>query len=411
MVPAPARAGTNGLAKQRAMVPADEGVSQTSGSITFGTSVGVSGTTIVVGDIGAGRAYVFTKTATSWERAAELGASVSPIGQVCSGFGRSVAVSGDTVVVGASSGICVYNRTASGWRQAAELRASGPGAVLAGNFGESVAVSGTTIVVGAPGVGSSGRAYVFTKAASGWRQTAELEGSDTATDDGFGQSVAVSSEAIVVGAFGHASHAGNAYVFTKAATGWQQAAELKGSDTAAGDNFSETVTISGTTVGVGAPGHAAGAGRAYVFGRTANGWQQTAELHGSDTTTGDFFGGHVAVSGSAIVVGDPSYPSGGRAYVFTSAGTSSGWRQAAEVEGAKAVCQDQCGRPGAYPTFGGSVGISGSTVVVGAMGGLGSMSPSAGHAYVFGPTATGWQQTAALSGPGTGGVPAAALRP
>lgn len=144
------------------------------------------------------------------------------------------------------------------------------------NFGYSVAVSGSTVVVGAPysggvtGGGSAGRAYVFTKAANGWHQSAELTGpapTQRATSqlcmlpgDEFGNSVAVSGETVVVGACGQAM-AGRAYVFTNGANGWHQTAELKGSDTARGDGFGWSVALSGGTVVVGAPGHARRAGR------------------------------------------------------------------------------------------------------------------------------------------------------
>jgi hypothetical protein len=96
-------------------------------------------------------------------------------------------------------------------------------------------------------------------------QLAELKGSDTVAGDAFGVSVAISGTTAIVGAFGHASFAGRAYVFTKTTTGWKQAAELKGSDTVAGDRFGASVAISGTTAIVGAWDHASGAGRAYVF--------------------------------------------------------------------------------------------------------------------------------------------------
>ena len=112
---------------------------------------------------------------------------------------------------------------------------------------------------------AAGRAYVFTKTAAGWKQAAELKGSDTVAGDYFGGSVAISGTTIVVGAPVITKEAGRAYVFTKTASGWKQAAELKGSDTVAGDDFGDSVAISGTTAVVGADGHAKAAGRAYVF--------------------------------------------------------------------------------------------------------------------------------------------------
>ena len=130
-----------------------------------------------------------------------------------------------------------------------------------------MAISGTTAVVGAPNhANNAGRAYVFPKTAHGWKQAAELKGSDTVARDGFGCSVAISGTTAVVGASEHAPNsAGRAYMFTKTTKGWKQTAELKGSDTVAVDFFGISVAISATTAVVGAQFHATEAGRAYVF--------------------------------------------------------------------------------------------------------------------------------------------------
>ena len=249
-------------------------------------------------------------------------------------FGVSVATSGTTVVVGAPGVVAapagnglpatvgspgrayVFTKTAAGWTQVAELK--GSDTVTNDNFGVSVATSGTTAVVGAPGHGGfAGRAYVFTDRAAGWKQAAELKGSDTVANDNFGLSVATSHTTVVVGAYDHASSGGRAYVFTKQGGGWKQAADLKGSDTIVGDGFGISVAASGTTVVVGASAHANSAGRAYVFTRTATGWKQAAELKGSDTVAADFFGYSVATSGTTVVVGAYAHASfAGRAYLF-----------------------------------------------------------------------------------------------
>lgn len=97
----------------------------------------------------------------------------------------------------------------------------------------------------------------------------------------------------------------------------KQLAELKGSDTVSLDEFGSSVAVSGTTAVVGAPSYIKGVGRAYVFTKTASGWKQVAELKGSDTVPGDFFGRSVAVSGTTAVVGTPYHANAtGRAYLF-----------------------------------------------------------------------------------------------
>jgi hypothetical protein len=188
-------------------------------------------------------------------------------------------------------------------------------------------------------------------------QLAMLKGSDTVASDYFGGRVAISGMTAIVGARDHAKEAGQAYVFTGTATGWKQTAELKGADIVAGDQFGASVAISGTTAVVGAPAYAKNAGRAYVFTETAFGWTQVAELKGSDTVAGDSFGNSVAISGTTAVVSATALDSGGasltdRAYVFT--GTAGSWTQVAELKGS------------ATDQFGASVAISGTTAVVGA---------------------------------------------
>jgi hypothetical protein len=233
----------------------------------------------------------------------------------------------------------------------------------------SVAIAGTTAVVGAWDHSRGGRAYVFTKTASGWKQAAELRGSDTVGRDSFGGLVAISGTTVVIGARDHANYAGRAYVFTKTASGWKQAAELRGSDTVGDDEFGYSVAISGTAVVVGTPLHASYAGRVYVFTKTASGWKQTAELRGSHTANADGFGVSVAISGTTLVVSAPHHASNaGRAYVFTK--TASRWKQAAVLTGSDTIADDY---------FGYAVAISSTTAIVGAAG----HGTNAGRAYVF----------------------------
>jgi FG-GAP repeat len=346
----------------------------------FGNSVAVSGNTIVVGapavagaSSGFGRAYVFTKTATGWHEGGELAGSGS---MAHDWFGDAVAISGNTIVVGAPSvsvltpGLgqaFVFTRTATGWHGSGQLAVSGttPGDL----FGDAVAVSDGTVVVGAPGHASkAGAAYVFTNAGSHW-QAEELKGSDTVAKDDFGDSVAVSGSTIVVGAFDHASEAGRAYVFTKGATGWHQAAELVGSDTVAGDGFGVSVAISGGTVAVGSGLAASDAGRGYLFTRGNSGWHQAAELVGSGTAAGDDFGDSVAVSGSTVVVGTFAHASGAAgAYLFVK--TPTGWRHSTDLAGADTSSNDE---------FGNSVAVSGTIIGVGAYG----HDSGVGRVYVF----------------------------
>ena len=200
--------------------------------------------------------------------------------------------------------------------------------------GWSVSISGNTVVVGARyatvgGNVKQGAAYVFTEPGSGWAenlpppqfptltQTAKLTASDGAAGDAFGQSVSISGNTVVVGAYlatvNSNAHQGAAYVFTEPASGWAdmtQTAKLAASDGAANNQFGNSVSISGNTVVAGSEFATVNGngnqGAAYVFAEPGTGWKnmtQTTKLTASDGAFCDCFGMGVSISGNAVVVG------------------------------------------------------------------------------------------------------------
>ncbi len=360
-----------------------------------------------------------------WTQAAKLTAS----GGVASDhFGRSVAVSGDTIVVGAASPgrAYVYVRPPAGWSgtrtQSATLIASGSAA--GDGFGSSVAINGDTIVVGAPKAilgtnAGQGLAYVFTKPITGWSgtrtQTAALVASDGAAGDGFGSSVAIDGDSILVGApnaaVGLNADQGLAYVFVKPLAGWNgtrpQTAELSAFGGGTGDHFGSSAAISGDTALVGAPDSAvglnAGQGLAYVFSRPLAGWNgtrsQTAELSAFGGGAGDHFGSSVAISGDTALVGAPDSALGlnagqGLAYVF--ARPVDGWSGARSQT---AILTAFGGAAGIG--FGSSVAIRSDIALVGAPHSAVGLNADQGSAFVFVRPILGWSgtrgQTSALS--------------
>jgi len=363
--------------------------SNTGASDIFGASVAVSGNTLVVGALGegssakgvngnqadngagnSGAAYIFVRNGVTWFQQAYLKASNTEAGDQ---FGGSVAVSGDTVVVGAwaersnATGVngdqsnnsamdagaaYVFVRNADTWSQQAYLKASNTGAGVF--FGHAVAVSGDTVVIGAysesSGAIGSGAAYVFVRNGVTWSQQAYLKASNPGDTDYFGYSVAVSGDTVVVGALkedsstrgvngdqtnNNAEDAGAAYIFVRDGVTWSQQAYLKASNTGADDHFGTVVAISGDTVVVGAPQEDSGAtgvngdqgdnsivdsGAAYVFIRNGVTWSQQAYLKPSDTGTFASFGNALAVSGPTVTIGSASIPNvattSGAAYTF-----------------------------------------------------------------------------------------------
>jgi hypothetical protein len=207
---------------------------------------------------------------TTWTHQAELTASdgVSP-----DFFGFSVAISGSTAVVGTDSPGGVYGKNAAyvfvrsvtTWTQQAELTAS-DGAATDG-FGRAVAISGSTAVIGAAGKNSGGGvAYAFVRSRTTWSQQAELIGSDSSFHD-FGDSVAISGSTAVIGAplpF-LPRHRGAAYVFVQSGTTWTQLKILSASDGTLHQGFGSPVAISGSTALVGHFSRTSMIGAVYIF--------------------------------------------------------------------------------------------------------------------------------------------------
>ncbi len=299
----------------------------------------------------AGAAYVFKRVSGTWIQVAYL-KTLDP--GIFHYFGTSVAVSGESVVVGtaregpAETGAAyVYVQEAGTWTLQARLTASNAG--ILDHFGVSVGISGDTIVIGAvqedggsTGVDGnqlsnnapdSGAAYVFTRTGGTWTQEAYLKSSNSEDEDRFGQSVAIFEDQVVVGAYfedGNASGvngdqgdnslsaSGAAYVFVRESGSWTQRAYLKSSNPINADSFGISVATSGNKVVIGAPnedgtstgingppntGGGFNSGAAYVFELDDETWSQRAYLKATNTGAIDLFGRTVTVSGDTVVVG------------------------------------------------------------------------------------------------------------
>ncbi len=298
-------------------------------------------------------------------------------------FGSVVAISGDTAVVGApydavsgkshQGSVYVFTRSGNSWNQQAQLFASDGSA--GDEFGWSVAIDGDTIVVGADADDvfantDQGSAYVFTRSGTVWTEQAHLFANDgSGTDrDYFGVSVAVKGDTAVVGAYldDFLSHInqGSAYVFVRSGTAWSLQQHLLAADGAAVDEFGSSVALDGETAVVGAWSKTVGSnlqqGSAYVFVRSGTVWTQQAKLTADDGQAQDFFGGSVAISGESVVAGADWHDFAGKtnqgaAYVFVRNGTI--WSQQQRLTSSDGAANDE---------FGHSVAISGNTLAVSA---------------------------------------------
>jgi len=312
----------------------------------FGYSVSVSGDAAVVGAIqdddngeNSGSAYVFRRDQgglDNWGFSAKLTADD---GSDFDAFGWTVAISGDTVVVGArgndsngenSGSAYVFQRDHGGpdnWGQVVKITPD-DGAPK-DNFGSSASLGGDTLLIGArlddDNGTNSGAVYVFERHFGGtdnWGQVTKLTPNDGTGDQRFGGDVELRGDVAIISATGdpvHGDDSGSAYIFYRNQGGpdnWGQVAKLVPSDGAAYDYFGVSVAIDGDTAIVGAYGDdddGEGSGSAYVFKRDYGGnnnWGQVTKLTASDAMEDDDYGIRVSLLGDLAAIGAHTYRSG-----------------------------------------------------------------------------------------------------
>jgi hypothetical protein len=369
----------------------------------FGQSVAISGDTAIVGapqdDVSfnaQGSAHIYRWTKTGWILEATLAASDGAANDV---FGYSVAIDGDTAVVGArfadvsgrseQGAAYVFVRSGnSTWTQQAKLVAGDGLAVDL--FGSSVSIFGDTVLVGAPGddsgtVAEVGSAYAFTRSGSTWMEHSRLAAVDGSPGDALGVAVALGQDIAIVGAAGDdvSGHPdqGSAVVFRRMGSVWVQEARLVDPAGAAGDAFGSAVAISDQTVIVGAHGDDIGLnsdqGSASVFAYIAGAWLREATVTDAAGSAGDRFGWSVTIDGDTALVGailDHVGPSAdqGSARVFTRSGGV--WTAQSDMIAPDGEAGDN---------FGIAVAVAGDKAIVGAYADDVGADAAEGSAWVF----------------------------
>jgi len=326
----------------------------------FGGAVALEGDTLAVG--ASPRVYLFTRTAGVWSQAQVLQPEFQQVqtgyGLALSLSGDSLAVgapsdsssavgigSYEDSVVGSNSGaVFIYTRSGGVWSKQVFIKAANRG--VYDSFGTSVALDGETLVVGSPredgsatGVNgvdddaltNSGAVYVFERSGVTWTQVAYLKSSHGDVNDGFGAVVDLDADTLVVGAPQEdgdgvglvgdpnddtLSDSGAVYAYARGT--WAQTAYIKASNPAAEDHFGSALDLYGDRLVIGAPYENGGArgvngdqtlytlydrGAAYLFGWTGSAWAQSAYL--KPNSKGGRFGSTVALEATAVAVGSP----------------------------------------------------------------------------------------------------------
>lgn len=353
-----------------------------------------------------GAVYIFERNQGGPDSWGQVKKVFAPDGDYQDRFGHSVALAGTTLVVGASNAyvnghgdqgaVYIFERDQGGannWGQVKKLTAAD--GAYDDHFGQSVAVAGGVIVVGAPSADvdddNQGAAYVFGRdqgGANNWGQVKKLVIANSNPGDQFGMSVALTEDAIVVGAPGAdlngdteayppppggQSNQGAVYVFGRDKGGvgnWGQEKRITAEDAAGDDNLGQSVAISGDTIAASAPNAGMntpyGQGAVYVFARNQDGiynWGQVKKLTLPDGGGNYDFSKTVAIEGDVVVAGVPladggSFNDHGAAYVFQRhLGGANNWGQAYQLTAADGA---------EYDWFGFAVALSNDITVVGA---------------------------------------------
>ena len=420
----------------------------------FGYAVSIDGDTLVVGApyedsfstgvngneldntvLDSGAAYVFVRNLGTWTQEAYLKASNTEAGDR---FGSAVAVSGDTVAVGApledgdqnslaeSGAVYIFSRSNGEWAQQQLVKAPAPTA--SDRFGSALSLDGDALAVGTPGdrqnpngpsvIPNSGAVHMYTRTNGAWALEATVKASNAEADDAFGHALVLSGDTLVAGAPNEASGSagvnanpmdnskyasGAAYVFTKTNGAWAQQTYIKSSNPDLGDRFGWAIALSGDTLAVSAideDSNATGidgdqtdnsaniSGAVYVFVRSGGVWSQQAYVKASDTRELDRFGESIAIAGDRLVVGAPDESSNASgvngnqnnadAYIKGAAylfdRANGSWVQRAYLKPTKSI--------GLYDRYGYALAIDDRTFAVGTPGGADSFELAGGAVYI-----------------------------
>ena len=293
----------------------------------FGVSVAIDGDTIVAGAVGdsnagefAGAAYVFERSGNTWAQQQKLTGSEN---STFDAFGLSVGIKGNTIVCGAHGNsefntvtrgsVYVFARTTNGWVQNQKLEASD--ASDFSSFGAAVAISDDTIVVGAIGDSEfaffSGAVYVFTFDGSTWVEQEKVHAQDASRNASFGYRLGISEDTIVVASRGYVDSETDTrsavYVFRRTPSGWHQQKRIVMNDAGIQGRYDLTAAVSGDTIVIGSQNDfavAPYAGSAYIYRRNGgSSWTFYQKFLASDAAYGDSFGSAVAISNKTVLVG------------------------------------------------------------------------------------------------------------
>lgn len=341
----------------------------------FGFDVAYDGDTMIVGApydddnfADSGSAYVYTFNGTSWIFQAKL---TAPDAEAADLFGWSVALDGDTALIGShygngsmvdSGSAYIFVRSNGIWDGGQPIPPPSGGQTY-DIFGYSVAIENGTALIGATDAGIGGQAYIYTDSGSSWDWSQTLIPNDNINNNDFGRFVALDNNNLLVGAIradGNNVDSGAAYVFTYDGSAWSQQAKLTASDGALDDVFGIHGAIDGNNILISADlddDFGIDSGSVYAFDLSTCGGAsctQVSKFHSNIAQPSGRFGGDVDLEGTTAIIGS-RFGGGGNGQVFTFDGTK--WNYLETFFAGDANGNDM--------RLGGTVSLQGNTVIMG----------------------------------------------
>lgn len=309
----------------------------------FGSTIAIQGDTAAITAIGdgpnygdeQGTVYILQRSGSTWTEVTRL---ASPTPTYYGLFGDSLALDGDTLLVGAPGEndlrgiVYVYDRDpiTGAWQQSGQITAPSPG--VEDGFGDAVALDGALAVIAAPtrdaGAVNSGTVYAFRRDGDAWALEKTFLPPTPALEQRFGRNaVAVDGDTIAIGNYEYdapVDNAGAVYVYARSGSSWSQQARLEATAPALYASVGWSISLQGNRLVAGAhneTGASFRSGAAYVFERSGSTWTEAARLVGAGTEWNDQFGYHVAMSDDRIAVSSirdvTSVGASGSVFTFT----------------------------------------------------------------------------------------------
>ncbi len=302
---------------------------------TLGGNVALKGNVAMLGAIGrntkakaSGAVIFFERRSNSWIQRQVVTAPDAKSGDA---FGQAIALNDSYLVVGSprndvleedSGAVYIYKRVNEAWRYQTKLSAiDGKKGDL---FGISVAISGNTILVGADlhdeKAENAGAVYVYVLDGNKWKQEAKLLASDGGKTDIFGVRVAISGNTALISARrddieGIGVDAGSAYIFERHGHHWTEIAKFTSPDGKADDRFGRGVALNEDTAIISAMHHDANGtdtGAVYIYNKGRKGWRYTEKILAELSFPYDRIGWNVALSNNNAVITAPNHDSSGK---------------------------------------------------------------------------------------------------